>query len=260
MKCVNCGCNNSENSRFCQSCGSALDSNQNSVSVLMFQLVNDNIFMGLCILISVSLGFALIDGSVSIIRILMTVFLWLIFSKRKNENINFDYYRYISGTIFASYFIKWVVCCLTIVYGLIIAVLSFTISTEKLWDIFGIESYMKDFMEGLEFLADFYLLFVAVILIIFAIAGIFLNVFGWRTIHHFAQSVYKSIECGEMIFVEHKTAQTWMIVFGILNGIKAVLALSGGNSISFLDKGCLSAVFIMGGIITNKYFQKMAVL
>lgn len=260
MKCSNCGCDNAENARFCQRCGSALAIDRHPLSERMLRLLNDNIFMTLCILYSVSTGFSLISGGVPIVGIIMTTFLWLVFAQRKNGIITPKHLRYISGTIFASYVINWVLCCIVAFCGLFLAVLPFTMNKVELWNIIypEIDSYINGYFEDFTLITmNFYLLLVSAILIIIAIIGACLNVIGRRSIHRFVQSIYKNLECGQINLVRRGRAQVWMMVFGILNGVSAAIALTGGNMDSFLEEGCLSAVFIMSSVLVNKYFGNL---
>lgn len=259
MKCIKCGSDNAENARFCQRCGSALVYGQNSLSELMHRLLNDNIFMTLCILQSISTGFSLFSGDIPIVSILMTIFLWLIFAQRKNGILRPNYVSYISGTIFASYVINWVLCCIMVFCGLLLAVMSFMSDTNKLWDMFysGIDSYINSYFGAGTSIMNFYLLFVSAFLIIIALISVCLNVIGRRSIHRFVQSIYKNLECEQINLVRHSTAQVWMMVFGILNGISAAIALTGGIMASFLEEGCSSATLILSSVLVKKYFGNL---
>ena len=256
MKCLDCGYDNTENARFCERCGSALDFNRNSLSELLFLLLNDNIFMALCILYSVSVGFSVISGNIPIVGVIMTIFLWMVFTQRKNGSSTPNYFRYMSGTIFASYVVNWVFCCIMALSGLLFAILPFVIDTTKLWHMFysKFHAYIKDYYEVFDLIANFSLLFFAFVFIAIAAVIACLNIFGMRTIHRFAQSIYKNLEYGQINLVKRSAAQTWIFVFGILHAVSAASALTGGSLFSFLNEGCLSAVFILGSILVNKYF------
>lgn len=117
MRCTNCGYNNDGDARFCKSCGFAMSFNQNPLAERILPLLKDDLFMALCILYSISVGFSLISGGMPVTRILMTIFLWLIFSQSRKETIASNYMRCISGTIFASYVIKWILCCIVALCG-----------------------------------------------------------------------------------------------------------------------------------------------
>lgn len=257
MKCVNCGHDNEENARFCQGCGAALETNRNSLSELMLQLLNDNMFMVLCILLSVSVGFSLITANFSVVNILMTIFLWLVFAQSKEGNSSPKHMRCVSGTIFASYIIQWVLCCIYALTGLFFTVLYF-MSKDRLWEAFYSEfgSYFGKYFGVFNSVADVVLILFSIGLIIMAIVGACLNAFGRRTIHRFAQSLYKNLEYGQANVVKCGAAQAWMIVYGVINALSAALSLSGGNLSTFLEKGCMSTVFIMGSVLVNKYFGK----
>lgn len=257
MRCRKCGCDNNINARFCQSCGSVLAFHQNYLAEKIILLLKDGLFMALCILYSISAAFSLVNVRIStVIGILMTIFLWLIFAQSRNGSIDSRYMRYISGTIYASYVIRWVICCVVILCGLLLAVLSFSISTGDLWNMFDfdIKSYIDDYLGVFNFITGSYLLLVSAVLMIFAVIGIILNVLGWRSIHCFAKSVYGTFENARVYIVKRRAAQNWLMMFGILDAIYAVFDLAVGNIALFMDEGCLSAAFIIGSILVGKYF------
>lgn len=253
---MNCGYENAENARICQGCGSVLAVEQPSMPKRMLGLLNDNLFMILCTLYSVSIGFSLIDGNAPVVRILTAIFLWMVFAKSKNGILNSNSVRNISGTIFASYVIQMILCCLVAFCGLLLGILSCTIDTGRLWDVVdhAVRPFTGAYLAPFAELAKYYLLVISAVLIIFAGTGLCFNVFGWRSIHRFVQSIYKSLECGQINLTRRGAAQRWMLVFGILHAISVVLALARGNMVSFIEDACLSAVFIMGRILVRKYF------
>lgn len=256
MKCTNCGYDNIENARFCQGCGAELPPNRQPLSERLLQLLNDNNFMVLCILFSVSTGFSLIGGGLPVIGILMTIFLWIAFAQSKKGIISPNYIRNISGTIFASYVINWVLCGLMALCGILLIILSATVDMTELWNRLAYElgPYMYDYLEGFGMITNFFLIFVSIALIIIAVVIACFNVFGRRTIHRFVQSIYKNLESGQMYLTKCGAAKTWMMVFGIVNAISAVLALARAGIFSFLEEGCLSAVFFLSSVMVSKYF------
>lgn len=256
MKCMNCGYDNAENAGVCQGCGSALAVEQRSLPKRMLGLLNDNIFMILCILYSVSIGFSLVSGNVSVVRILTAIFLWMVFSKSKNGAIPSNSVSYISGTIFASYVIQLVLCCIVGLCGLLLVILTSTMDTTRLWNMIypGIRPFIGADLGHFTELAKFKLFLISAALILFAVIGLCINVFGWRRIHRFVQSIYKSLERGQINLVRCGAAQVWMMVFGMLYAISAVIVLIWGSLNSFFENACLSAVFIMGRVLVRKYF------
>lgn len=255
MKCSNCGCENVENAKFCQRCGSVLESDRGSLTERMLRLLKDNLFMALCILQSISTGVPLIGGDISVISILITIFLWLVFAQGKKDIVASDHVRCISGTIFASYVVAWVMSGILAFCSLLFVIFALTMDKAKLWNLFHsqIEPYMNRYFDGITLTTSFYLLLIALVVVIIAVICACLNVFGTRRIHRFVQSLYKNLECGQMGIVKRGAAQTWMMVFGILHAASAIF-LPGGNAVSFLGNGCSSAVFILGSILVGKYF------
>lgn len=262
MKCLNCGYdNNNEDAHFCQGCGTALKSNLNTWAEQIILLLKDDLFMILCILYSVSTAFSLINlGVFTIIGILMTIFLWMLFAQGRKGIIDSKYMHYISGTIFAAYIVKWIQCVISVLYGVMLVIFSFSIQSGKFWGIFDdmfdidIMPYMDDYFEGLNLITNFYLLLASAAIIVSAIIGMIFNGFGRRAIHRLAQSVYKSLEGGKIYLFRCEAAQNWLMAYGILNAIYAVVSLPRGDVAAFLNGGCWSAAVIIGSILVRKYF------
>lgn len=258
MKCMNCGYDNNENAKFCQGCGSDLTSNRSPLSGRMLPLLEDTMFMVLCIVQSVSTLFSLAGGGLPVIGILATVFLWLFFAQGRKGIVHSKHLRCISGTVYASYIIGLVVSCIAAVCGILLVILSFAVDTTGLWDMLYSELgiNMNNFGKGLLLTAKFFWVLVFVILVIAAIVNICLTIFGTRSIHRFVQSVYKNLEDGQTEIVKCSAAKTWMMVFGVVNAVLALLSLISGSVSSFLGTGCMAAVYIMGNMLVNKYLDE----
>lgn len=257
MKCTNCGYENMGNAQFCPNCGAALDSRPIPLTGQVLSLLKDHLFLALCILYSVSVGCSLISAGLPLLNILMVIFLWLLFSQGRKGVVSANYIRCISGTVFASYVINWIVFCAIALCGLLFILLGSFVGAAGLWDILysQLAPYLGSFTVFFSTAAGFSLVLIAVILFIVAIAGILFNIFGRRSIHRFVQSLYQSLERGTANVVKCHTARIWLMVFGVLNGISALSDFASRSLSSFLAEGSLAAALIIGSILVGKYFD-----
>lgn len=278
MKCLHCGCENNENAAYCQNCGQRMSQGQsreqqferhqnafyppdttapaNPAAERVLSMLKDNLFLTICILVSVSCGISLFSMSFPVFQILYTIFLWLIFSESRKGKADKKYMRYVSGTIYASYVTNLVAWCIVAVCGLVCSVLFAAISGNGLLDriLAEMEVYTGGYARILNMVASASFVLIGMFFIFAAAAGILLTVFGTRTVHRFAQSLYKSVERGELALVKRSSAQTWFTVFGILSAVSALASLVGAGAASFLAVGCQAAAWILAGILINRYF------
>lgn len=265
MKCANCGNENNGHARFCQSCGAPLPFGLNSLTDQLRLFLKDPLFLAVCILYSIHIGFSLISGELPILNILMTIFLWLLFSQGRKGIVASNYIRCISGTVFASYVVRWVIYCAMAFCGVLLLILCFFLDTTRLLDLLYyklysylgsyISSYIGSYFSIFTTATAFYLLLVSIGVIFVAIGGIVINLLGRRSIHRFVQSIYKGLENGQSPIVKYKAAKAWLLVFGIFNGIGAVSSFTSRSMTDFLAEGCLSAALIIGSLLAGKYFD-----
>lgn len=268
MKCINCGNEIAENSAFCTFCGSPVSSAEqpeaplNAVHQKMLDIFKDKLFLALCILVSASAGFSLISGNVPLLRILFTIFLWLIYAKAAKNMVDIKNMRNVSGTVFASYVVTWVLIGLL---GLV-CVIGF-IAFVVLGNSPEITSIMSEILteaeysiEGFDEISSLMLGSGAIIIMAIGIIALFvigiavalINVFGMGSIHKFTKSLYSSAEIGDFRVEKLNTAKNWLLVFGILNCITAVSSISDFKD--FIANGCVGAVYILAYILVKKHF------
>lgn len=294
MKCTNCGYENTGNSSACQVCGSVLPFSQTAQDDGIFQLAKDNIFLTMCILCSVSIGFSLISINFPIIRIAAAVFLWIIFAQSKAGHVDSKYTRFMSGTVFAIYVANWVfwgfslLCALIRAFlGILFPFIARVIGYEGIQKISGALSsgmekasslwsiplltkieqllnmiysniyrfiYEHDaYGYGIPNVVGTVLSLIFWFILIAAIAiGIICNLLGWRSIHRFAQSIYRNSENGQTPIANVQKAQLWLLIYGAFNALGAISNI--GKPLTFLASGCLAATLILGGVLIKKYY------
>lgn len=253
MRCINCGYENEEDARFCVNCGSGLAYNRNPLEGIMSRLLKDNLFMVICILYTVGVAFSLLGGEIQVIRILMTIFLWLLYVQHRKGIVDSNYMRCISGTIFASYVVRWVICGLLVICGCFLIATAILMESSSRWSM--VYSAVRPYIDGYNRIgtayAEVFLTIFSLALIFGSIIAMVINVAGMRSIHRFAQSLYTSFDDGRLNIVKCGTARVWLMIFGIF---AAFSALTSGGAYSLFGEGCLAAALILGSILVKKYF------
>jgi hypothetical protein len=266
MYCFKCGHEINENAAFCQNCGVVLNNasqikqtesptlaNETNNAVnptigIVLKIFKDKLFLVICILVSSSTGISLINFSFPIINILYTIFLWIIFAKSQKAVVDNNYIRYVSGTIFASYIIKIVIFSIVGIFGIFLAIFSGILFNSDMWNeiLSQIKEYTYSYAWLFNYITSAYIMIISVVLIFFSLSGILLNIFGWRSIHKFVQSIYKNIENKNSPIANYNRAQIWLLVFGIIKAVSIIV----GN----VTAGCNAAALIIGSILIKKYF------
>lgn len=254
MRCINCGYDNDENAHFCIKCGSGLAYNQNPLKEIMPRLVKDSLFLVICILYTTGIVFSLINRNMPIIEILMALFLWLLYAQCKKETMASNYMRCISGTIFASYVVRWVVGCLVVIAGCFLVATAIMMESSSQWRMIysAIWPYIDRYNMFDGAYADMFLVLFSFALIFGAIIALAVNAAGLRSIHRFAQSIYKSFEDGKCNLVKCGAARTWLMVFGVFD---ALSALRSREVFSLFAEGCMAAALIISSVLVKKYFK-----
>lgn len=281
MKCNNCGYENPQGTGFCANCGSKLPDEQynanaytapaaqpdiyvsqtavNPVSNHIFAVLKDKLFLAICILMSASAGLSLLTGNLSVIDILITVFLWLVYAQSTKNIVDAKQMRCVSGALYASYILYWVM------FGIMAAAMvTLTIAIAFIGSnigafsdiapsiVYGEEYY--GFFEILSSLSAGWIIAILLIITVIVLAVILVFCFYSRDIHRFVKSVYKSVEMGNFCFVKCGAVGNWLMVIGIINGLSAVSNISSSVS-AFLSGGALAAAEIIGSVLVKKYFH-----
>ena len=262
MKCTFCGFEHEENLNFCPSCGRQLTADALSLNPMadrFSNVLNDGLFLVICILMSVSAVVGLLfNGSLPIFEILFTIFLWLCFAQGKKGFIEHAHIRSISGTVFAYYIVNFVLSGILAVCGFVISAFVGLIqsSPQILEELMG-EAELATLEEFsiLEGFSDVIGETVVILFIIIATVVILINIFGIRKIHKFVQSVYKSVEYNENRIVFAKAARSWLIVLGALGIVGALLNItdSTSNALSIVAQSSSSLCGIFAGALINKH-------
>lgn len=234
MKCYQCGYESEQDFTYCPGCGFAAPTARNIAPVTslnpIVQALKEPLFLVLCILMSASCLLSLAAGSLPLLNILITIFLWLTYSQVKKDELDAKHLRCVSGTIYAQYVIAYVSAALVAICGLIFS-LAFGVLAG---DPEHLESLLSSFMEldeemlsVLPIITSISGTVIAVIFIIIAAVMILLNIFSLRYIHRFAKSVYQSIESGRLELKHTLGAKVWLSIFAGFALIKLLSSLDG---------------------------------
>ncbi len=260
MKCLNCGLVYDEEYSFCPNCGTSapvaepISLNPTADKVLV--VLKDKLFFVICILITISSAFGVIGGNLPLFEILITIFLWITYSKSLNGEVDSGSLRCVSGTVYAQYIVSNVLCCIIIGCGALISVI-FAAVPDLMGTIKELENELIVEFPEIAFLTNDVLFFalkiVGPIIVVAGIIALLVNVFGMRKIHRFIKSVYQGIDFQNPNFENPKAARNWMIVFSVLY---VVTAFSDGfqNIFFAISKGCTIIVMILATILISKYF------
>lgn len=258
MKCYQCGYESEQDFTYCPSCGFAAPTQAVSQTGThpILSALKDPLFLVLCILMSVSCIFSLAAGSVPLINILITVFLWLTYAQARKDVADAKHLRCVSGAVYAEYVIVYVVAGLMAVMGLIFAVALGSIAgnpgfleglvsgfvdlDEEIMSVLPIISSLSGGIIAVAFL------FVAAIMVVF-------NIFSLRYIHRFAQSVYQSVEKNSLELVHANATKGWLIALTVFSGIGVLGSL--GNLTAMIANASTFCTTLFPVLLINKYFK-----
>ncbi len=253
MKCSKCGIETEEDFSFCPNCGSPAESplGTQPYTYPITAMLKDTLFLVICILMSAATVFSFVGGSIPIIATLETVFLWIIYARmRINGTPDPQSMRWLSGTIFASYIVNWVVVGLIAVTGVLSSmVLGYIVNNYWLF-----EEYFGRMSESVFSIISASSGFLMVAMLAVAAFVAVINYFSTRSFHKLAKSMYESVERGTVELQLLGRARTWLMVAGVLSGIGALMSLAFGDSVSFFGSGCAAASNVVAYVLLAKYF------
>ncbi len=261
MKCIHCGYESELNFRYCPGCGQAspdMPAVRNPAADAILPALKDTLFLVLCILLTASCVASLLNGAVPLLNILLTIFLWLTYAQSRKDIAASKHLRQISGTVYASYVISYVLAGLLILLGILFAVAfgSFAAMPGVLDEVTAeLGQSLPGPVAGLSgAIASFSGVIILVVFLLLGVGLAVVNAFSLRYLHAFAQSVYQSIERGTLALKRTNAAQSWLIVFAVLYGISVLSGLFDGDFLMILSNACLCAASILAATVIRKYF------
>ncbi len=262
MKCSRCGFEAQEDFNFCPVC-SEPQAPIESVSInpaadRVMPAVKDGMFLTVCILMSVYCVLSLAIGTIPIIQILATIFLWLTFAEGGKGFVSENHLRSVSGTIYAGYIINNVAFGIIAVCGVIVgAALSLVAGTtefdELMSEILSAANISHADIDLATTLLAMGGWFIGGIFIFIAAIGLVINILGMRKIHRFIKSVYQSVMYCAANFENSNGAKNWLMFFGVCIAITAVSSFTAANYIAAIANGCMAAAQIIGSLLIKKH-------
>lgn len=258
MKCYKCGTELGEGFATCPVCATPVMPETSPVANKVLTVIKDNLFLAICILLSVACGASVLGGEgFSITSILAMIFLWITYSKGREGIVNVKSMRSVSGVVYAEYVISNVVAIMLAVVGFLFGGLISFVGTSSL--------YIKAFMDAMSVKLNGIVVDVTEAIALglgWLVAGLFIfigavtlivNLFSWKKIHGFVKSVYVGVQNGGATpVVNAKIARAWLWIFGILSAI-GVLG-SFYDLFVLLSNGCSAVAYILGAILVDRYF------
>ncbi len=261
MKCNKCGFETAQSNAFCPQCGERLIHDiqpQGTFATQILPALKDPLFLVVCILLSVSCLMSLSAGSVPLINILITVFLWLTYAQARKDMADANHLRCVSGALYAQYVITYVAAGLVLVMGIIFAV-AFNIisnSMDGFW-----EALLGEVAEGdvaASLLAILPSVSGGVIIIICAIASaivVVVNIFINRYLHRFTKSFYQSIQQGVYAVEYVKAAKIILFIIGGAAAVSCLSDLTSNQFSSFVANASSGGSAIITGLLIRKYLD-----
>lgn len=260
MKCINCGFELEEQSKFCTVCGAQVVAieptciSTNADKIL--SALKDKMFLAICILYSIGTVLSTTANGISIIQILITVFLWLTYAKSLKNIADASHLRGISGCVYANYIINNVLSAIIIVCGAVLTlVFAIFADTPEFIESFEVNigslSFLLDTLPQ-KFIAMFSWLFGVLFIVVGALLLVF-NLLATRKIHRFAKSVHMSVSDPSVELENPKMVTGWLIFLAVCSGILALSSLAT-NIVAAISTGCTAAVAILSVVLINKYF------
>ncbi len=268
MFCKQCGRELSPDARFCLHCGAPTSAATNisgqtppdPLHTRLLPLLNDKLFLAICILVSVSFGLGLLGGTIEVLSLLFTIFLWILFSKGRKNEISVKQMRCVSGTLFAGFVVQIVGGSAAIFGGLMCAVAFLALDIGASWDMLveEVESLGGTLTLDLpSFMTDSVLwlwLMVLIILVAGAVmlaAAILLN----KRIHSYAKTLYMSANTGLQELPPVRTAAVCMVISGSLQAVSAAFNLLNGNFLGCIPPCCIALCMFFGRTLILKYLD-----
>ncbi len=277
MKCSYCGFESNRDYQYCPQCGAVMEKKDAGFTPppqtdfvyetptpqpehKIVTALKDKLFLVVCILISACCGLSFLGGGLPIIRIFLTVYMWVAYSQTKNNTLNPNHIRNISGTVYASYVVNNVLGVFFIVFGLLFSVLiTFITSNAEMLTMFYEELEATAGSKVVDLFSQYFVTFAGLIGVVISVMGIILiviNIVGRKTIHKFIKSTYMNMGMPTEQIQKASKAYVWLLVFGIFNAVSALSSSGSGASMIFLSEAAYSAALIITAILVKKYFSK----
>ncbi len=264
MKCINCGFEGVQNFEKCPFCSQPTFkiTKDNPAENAVLAALKDNLFLVICILMTIGVGLPILKGSFAIINILFTAFLWITYASATKNKVDVSSIKGASGTAFANYIIMYVLSGLFVVLGGLLALIFSLVSNNAEFYSTFMQGFAAGFGEGWEQylpIANAILKIPGIVLFaILALAAggmLVVNIFYFRNLHKLVKSVYSGVLTHNPNFEKVETVRIWMLVLGIMSAVSAVSSVLTSGIIIGVSSIALAAAQIIAAILIGKYLD-----
>lgn len=269
MICPHCGYEYNQPNTYCSSCGNTVSAPQptptgpNPMENVLFPLLRDPLFFVVCILTSVAAGLAFILGQgIPVLEVFFAVFLWIIYTAATKNELSLNGLRGVSGTLYAVYIVQMITSIFIIVSGALTIPAAFFISKkpeyvqELLETILAGDIFFNWLLDTTQATLTLLTIVFGILCIVIGLVQLLFSLNGWRPIHRFAQSLYKSFELSIVDVRFANEAQRWLMILGIFRVASAFFSVIQLDFTSFIPTVITSAVMILCSLLLKKHKQQ----
>lgn len=254
MFCKYCGFEFEDDVQYCPRCGAPQIIEQNSYGTAssfnddtfktyspyngtaqrITDVLSEKAYLIVTILVTVSAVLNTLSGSLPLLDILLSIFMWMAYSSAKKGSVSYNSLRNISGTLFAEKIICFVVSGIIGFAGISVLLADKFYSAEFFDGVTAeleengvdIESFIAEFEDKLgSVTVDNFLkvlvLVMGILMIVISVAILLYALFGIGSIHKCVKSMYKGVENGTEI-VKLGACRGWVLVASVFWGLEAV--------------------------------------
>lgn len=255
MKCVYCGFESETNFIFCPNCGKEVPvdvyGDENPAASHILSVLKDKLFFVLCILLTVGSAASVLAGGMNLLAVLATIFIWLVYNSGTKNIVDAKNLRSLSGTTYAYYIIMNVTAVIVGICALITALCIPVLSASELFS--ELVEELSDVFGNYVFILSASSILIVIVLLVVAGLILVLNLLGLKNIHKFIKSVYQSVETKIISYEKCKSAETWLMVFGIIGAVSSLSSL--GDLPTFVSSASIAASEIIASLLIKKHFN-----
>lgn len=219
-------------------------------------LVKDELFLFVCVLMSVSSLMGLVNRSLPVITILYTVFLWIIYLDGRKNITDPAHIRYLSGTIFATYVINWILAGLAVLMGLGFTTVLAAVNSAGGFDtILNLSEYDPEIINAFNLLSSLSGTVVLLFCLGIAVVVAVLNLFGRRIVHRFVKANYKCMQEANTVVLDSGVVSKWLMIMGIVSAVSEIAGIFGGLTATMASNLCFAAAMIIASILVKKHMS-----
>ena len=206
---------------------------------VLASILNSPLYLILCILMSAECSLGLFTGGFSVLKVLLIVFLWILFGAAKSGAfLDAQKIKPIHTIVNVEFILNFVIAGLFVLLSGLCFLAALLCSNEK-FNLYSLQQYLStdDYMEIIDALQDLREMFGSfeeidiALWVVFAIVGIGLAVIGVLVLLYnllfvakvkdFVYSIYKSAEFNSFYLRKVNAVRNWLLAMAIISGISS---------------------------------------